>query len=55
MTVFEYIEIRKKELIAFADYWEKNRQKLPNAWPETMDEGEWYEQEIAVNQMQRGE
>lgn len=52
MTVFEYIELRKKELDEFAEDWEKSRLACPSNWPNTLDEYEWYEHELAFNDMQ---
>lgn len=54
MTAFEYIELRKKELNAFAEDWEKSREESPEDWPSTLDEGDWYEQETAFNEVKRG-
>lgn len=46
MNVAEYVELRKSELDKFQADWIENMAKRPEDWPETMGEGDWFEQEI---------
>ena len=51
MSVFEYIEERKRELDSFAEMWETARLEGAD-YPEDLEEEEWYEQELAYNEME---
>lgn len=45
ITALEYVERRKAELDRFVTYW-TSQQGNPD-WPDTLAEGEWFEQEAA--------
>lgn len=52
MNVSEYVELRKKELDAFAADWLKNQEEEPEDWPESYPEVyDWREQEHAFFEM----
>ena len=49
MTVDEYVKIRKDELDAFAACWNKGARSESSNYPTDLEEGDWYEQELAYN------
>ena len=49
MTAEEYVKIRKDELDTFLSVWNKGASSDPGNYPVAMDEGDWYEQELAHN------
>lgn len=51
MNVYEYAELRKRELDEFAADWLKNQEEEPEDWPETMSKDDWKEQEHAFFEM----
>ena len=51
MDCKEYVELRKKELDGFLRTWEDGIRREPGIYPKEMDDGEWYEQELAHNEL----
>lgn len=48
MTIDEYAVIAKKEIDDFVSEWRRNQIMSSNvAWPNSLEEGEWGEQEMA--------
>lgn len=52
MTVQTYVEIRKKELDSFAEFWEEKMKENPENFPKTFEEVyEWEMQEESYNEL----
>ena len=47
ISLREYIQNRRKELDAFEAHWVSQSEINPEDWPGELDEGEWFEQEVA--------
>lgn len=53
MKLQEYIKIRIEELNALQSMWEEGNLKDPENYPMDMEEGDWYDQELAYNSSKR--
>jgi len=54
MHIKEYIEARIAELHAMQSQYESNHAFDPESWPVEMEESEWFEQELAVLDVEHG-
>lgn len=54
MNIKEYIDLRISELRAMQDNYESNHEFDPSSWPVDMTEEEWFEQELAVLDIEHG-
>ena len=54
MNIKEYIDLRISELRAMQANYESNHEFDPSRWPVDMTEEEWFEQEVAVLDIEHG-
>jgi hypothetical protein len=46
LTLDQYTEELKKDLVRFTKYWREHQAKTPEHWPEKMGSADWHEQFI---------
>ena len=54
MHISTYIETRVAELRAMQEQYESNHDFDPESWPVEMEESAWFEQELAVLDVEHG-
>ena len=54
MNIKEYIDLRIAELHAMQAQYESNHEFSPDEWPVDMEEHQWFEQELAVLDVEHG-
>ena len=52
MNVSDYVKLRKAELDKFEKHWNEMVKSGNQHYPKELEEGDWYDQELAYNEVQ---